>query len=163
MANYKFIGGDGKEYGPYSAEQMRQFLSENRLVANSQVSADGGPFQPASTFPELGYPSQPPGPGYPSHVPQPVMMAPAQTTNPMAITGMIMGILAILASYPCCGIPFNILGIIFSCVGLSQIKKQPSQAGRGMAIAGLICSIISLLIVIVLIGFGVMAGILDSI
>ena len=40
MANYKFIGGDGKEYGPYSAEQMRQFLSENRLVANSQVSAD---------------------------------------------------------------------------------------------------------------------------
>jgi len=54
VADYKFIGGDGKEYGPYSAEQMGQFMGENRLVATSQVSMDGGPFQPASNFPKLG-------------------------------------------------------------------------------------------------------------
>jgi hypothetical protein len=43
MANYNFIGGDGKSYGPYTAEQMRQFMAENRLTAQSQVNADGGP------------------------------------------------------------------------------------------------------------------------
>jgi len=52
-ANYSFIGGDGKTYGPYSAEQMRQFMAQNRLNGLSQVSADGGPIQPASSFPEI--------------------------------------------------------------------------------------------------------------
>ena len=42
LANYHFIGGDEKEYGPYSAEQMRQFMSQNRLTPQSQVSIDGG-------------------------------------------------------------------------------------------------------------------------
>ena len=53
MANYNFIGGDGKSYGPYTADQMRQFMAQNRLTAQSQVSADGGPMQPAGNFPEL--------------------------------------------------------------------------------------------------------------
>jgi len=219
--DYHIIGGDGKVYGPKPESEIRAWIREGRLDAESRICRAGGEDwltldrlpefamdlgaasgsnpnpdpQPATgsggpvleplpnaqspplpgaqpgpamphagpAIPQPGYPQQPPGPGYPGHVPQPVMMAPAQTTNPMAITGMIMGILAILASYPCCGIPFNILGIIFSSVGLSQIKKQPSQAGRGMAIAGLICSIISLLIIIAFIILGVTAGILDSI
>ena len=53
MANYHFIGGDGKSYGPYSAEQMREYMAQNRLTAQSQVSADGGPLQPAGSYPEL--------------------------------------------------------------------------------------------------------------
>ena len=53
MANYNFIGGDGKSYGPYTAEQMRQFMAENRLNAQSQIQVDGGPLQPAGNFPEL--------------------------------------------------------------------------------------------------------------
>lgn len=53
MANYKFIGGDGNEYGPYSAEKMREFLAQNRLTPQSQISADGGPMQPAANFPEI--------------------------------------------------------------------------------------------------------------
>ena len=53
LANYSFIGGDGKTYGPYSAEQMHQCLAQNRLNGQSQVSANGGPMQPASLFPEI--------------------------------------------------------------------------------------------------------------
>jgi len=85
---------------------------------------------------------------------QPVMVQ-QKTTNPMAITGMIMGILSILAICFCYGIPFNILGIIFSCIGLSQIKKNPNQDGKGMAIAGLICSIVSILLIVAVIALGV--------
>ena len=64
----------------------------------------------------------------------------------MAIAGMVMGILS-LVTICCYGFPFNLLGIIFSAIGLSQIKKSnPRQSGKGMAIAGLICSILSFLI-----------------
>lgn len=38
---YYIIGGDGKEYGPVSADQIRQWLAEGRLNAQSQVRADG--------------------------------------------------------------------------------------------------------------------------
>src|SRR5437870_4027465 len=39
--NYKIIGGDGKEYGPISAEQLRQWISEGRLSAQSSVRVEG--------------------------------------------------------------------------------------------------------------------------
>jgi hypothetical protein len=72
-------------------------------------------------------------------------------TNSLALTGMVMGILAVTCSFCCCGLPFNVLGIIFSAVGLSQIKNDPAgQKGRGMAIAGLVLSIISLPLAVLL-------------
>ena len=36
MANYHFIGGDGQSYGPHSAEQMRQFMAQNRPFINPE-------------------------------------------------------------------------------------------------------------------------------
>jgi hypothetical protein len=38
---YKIIGADGKEYGPVSAEQIRRWIAENRLNAQSKVLAEG--------------------------------------------------------------------------------------------------------------------------
>jgi hypothetical protein len=38
---YYIIGGDGKEYGPVSADQIRQWIAEGRLNAQSQVRTDG--------------------------------------------------------------------------------------------------------------------------
>ena len=160
MANYHFIAGDGKPYGPYSAEQTRAYMSQNRLTAQSQVSADGGPWQPAGSYPELmsgAGASAPVGGTAASPMPTPMAVQGA-STNGMAITGMVMGILSLLCSYPCCGVPFNILGIIFSLVALSQLKKNLGQGGRGMAIAGLICSILSIVILVVLLVLGIASG-----
>ena len=53
MANYHFIGGDGKTYGPYPLEKLQEFKSQNRLDGETKVQKDGGEFQPASEFPEL--------------------------------------------------------------------------------------------------------------
>ncbi|SVE48912.1 uncharacterized protein METZ01_LOCUS501766, partial [marine metagenome] len=44
MPEYYFIGGDNKEYGPYSLEKMRTFFSQNRLDTESMVKKDGGGF-----------------------------------------------------------------------------------------------------------------------
>ena len=54
MAEYHLIGDDGKEYGPYSKDHMKQLMADNRLRANSGVSVDGGEWKPFSDYPELG-------------------------------------------------------------------------------------------------------------
>jgi hypothetical protein len=38
---YKIIGADGKEYGPVSVEQIRQWLREGRANGQTKVVADG--------------------------------------------------------------------------------------------------------------------------
>jgi hypothetical protein len=51
---YKIIGADGKEYGPITAEQVRQWVAEGRANANTQARLDGATdWQPLSAFPEF--------------------------------------------------------------------------------------------------------------
>jgi len=59
---------------------------------------------------------------------------PPQKTNGMAIAGFVTAL-------ACC----SPLGIILSAIGLNQINNNPSQKGKGLATAGLIIGIISLL------------------
>jgi len=51
---YLIVGGDGKEYGPVSGADLRQWISEERLNVWSQVKAESdAEFRPLSTFPEF--------------------------------------------------------------------------------------------------------------
>jgi hypothetical protein len=50
---YKIIGGDGKEYGPISAEQIRQWVAQGRANGQTKVQKEGGDFQPLANHPEL--------------------------------------------------------------------------------------------------------------
>ncbi len=51
---YLIVGGDGKEYGPVSGADLRQWISEERLNARSLVKAESdAEFRPLSTFPEF--------------------------------------------------------------------------------------------------------------
>ncbi|MGO8763967.1 MAG: hypothetical protein ACLQSR_02390 [Limisphaerales bacterium] len=51
---YTIIGGDGKEYGPISADDVRKWISESRLNAQSQAKSESdAAFRPLSTFPEF--------------------------------------------------------------------------------------------------------------
>jgi hypothetical protein len=54
MANYTIIGGDGKQYGPITGDDLRKWISEGRLNAQSLAKADSdAEFRTLSTFPEL--------------------------------------------------------------------------------------------------------------
>ena len=68
----------------------------------------------------------------------------------MAVLGLVMGIITITCGGCCCyGFPFNILGVIFSALALSQINSNPqTEQGKGMAIAGLVLSILGTVLVI---------------
>jgi hypothetical protein len=85
------------------------------------------------------YQSAPP-PGYsPDQQPaygQPGYQAPK--TNTMAILGLVFAFV------------FSPLGVVFSAIGLKQIKER-REGGRGLALAGLIISIISIVLGILLI------------
>lgn len=54
MANYLIIGGDGKEYGPVTETDVRQWIAEGRLSAQSRAKAESdAEFRTLATFPEF--------------------------------------------------------------------------------------------------------------
>jgi hypothetical protein len=65
----------------------------------------------------------------------------------MAITGMVLGIVGFIVAFiPCLwwgGLLLGILGAIFSGIGLAQANK--AGAGKGMAVAGLVLSILAII------------------
>lgn len=145
---YKIIGTDGREYGPVSGDLLRQWITEGRVNADTQVLPDGGtdwkPLRALPEFSSLLAGGQTPPPFHPST--GPFVGRPCRKNNAFAVTGLILGIFSLTFGLCCCyGLPFNLLGIVFSLIGLAQIKRQPdAYSGQGLAIAGLICSIVSL-------------------
>jgi hypothetical protein len=66
---YIIIGGDQKEYGPITGEDVRKWIAEGRLNAQTRMKAESdAEFRPLSAFPEFadafgtpaGMPSAPP-------------------------------------------------------------------------------------------------------
>jgi hypothetical protein len=50
---FKIIGGDGKEYGPVSTEQLKQWVAEGRVYHQTRVQREGTTeWKPLSDFPE---------------------------------------------------------------------------------------------------------------
>jgi polyferredoxin len=150
---YKIIGADQNQYGPVSAEEMRQWIAEGRVNAQTLIQAEGqADWRPLSSFPEFATVAQPLPSGTPFATGQPS----PSTTNTMALIGMISGILCLPFTCCCYGFPFNILAIVFSAIGLSQTKMDPAaRNSRNMAKAGLILGIIQLVLIVVLVLLGV--------
>ena len=139
---FKIIGSDGREYGPVSADQVRQWIAQGRANAQTLTQTVGTTeWKPLGSFVEFGggTPSLPPAAPPVTATTSPMV---PPTTNSMAVAGLAFGLLGFTG---CCGPLFSILGIIFSSVGLSQIRRNPTQeAGRAMAVTGLVLSIIGI-------------------
>jgi hypothetical protein len=152
---YKIIGQDGKEYGPISGEQLRQWISQNRIESRSPVFADGAKdWTFVGLLPEFAnyFAGEIP----PAIAPQTIAPpTPMRKTNGFAMAGLICGILSVTLCLCCGGIPFNVLGLIFSIVALMQINEHPQlHEGRGLAIAGIILAAVSLLIMLFAVASG---------
>jgi hypothetical protein len=139
---YRIIGADRREYGPVTADQLRQWVVEGRANAQTQTFVAGATeWKPLGTLPEFAShfaAGNPPVIGLPA---PDFSRSPFPKTNSFATAGLIFGILSLTC---CCGCPFNLLGLVFSLIGLSQINRHPElYEGRGMAVAGLILSVLS--------------------
>src|SRR5688572_19809362 len=54
MANYKIIGGDGRQYGPVTADELRVWIGERRLNPQSLIQFEGASeWKPLGSFPEF--------------------------------------------------------------------------------------------------------------
>ncbi|MGP8198019.1 MAG: DUF4190 domain-containing protein [Limisphaerales bacterium] len=142
---YKIIGADQKEYGPITADQLRQWISEGRINAHTKVQTEGATvWKTVAELPEFAGvlpPSTPPMPGTPGYI---AIAPPASKTSQLAIWAMITGIFSLL----CCQV-LGPLPIVLGIVALSQIKHSPQQTGSGFAIAGIVLGVLSLILVAV--------------
>ncbi len=98
---YKVVGADGKEYGPVTADLLRQWIAEGRASAQTKVLAEGASgWKYLWEFPEfaamLKAPPMLPGsvtsPGWP---PSPAVAARASKKIPAGVLGILLGSLGI--------------------------------------------------------------------
>src|SRR5277367_4935972 len=97
---YKIIGADQKEYGPVSAEQLRQWIAEGRVNGQTRVQAvDAMEWKSMADVPEFSdiLPKAPP----PSAMPVvPIKPLPKQPANSqMAVWSFVTGVVSLLC---CC-------------------------------------------------------------
>lgn len=138
---YRIIGSDQKEYGPVSADVVRQWIREGRVNSATSIKPESQEgWVPISSLPEFAgdFAAAPP-----ATVPVASPSAPLEPrkTNGFATAGLIVGAIAL----PCCQ-PLGVVGLILSVIALVQINASPqTQEGKGLAIGGLICSLLALL------------------
>ena len=160
---YKIVGADQKEYGPDSADQVREWIAEGRANGQTLARFEEGPWKPLSTFPEFASlvgSSAPPrlGTAPPAYGTVPVGVP--RKNNKLALAGFVLSIFGLLQ---CCTPLFAILGLIFSCIGFYQVKQAPDRfTGTGLAMAGIITSVVGLLIFCFLLASGILSELMKS-
>jgi hypothetical protein len=151
---YRIIGADGQIYGPVSADQLRRWIAEGRANAETRTLAEGSAeWKPLGTLPGFLTPPVEAGRAQSNLGAGPVApLRYRRETNTLAISGLILGIFSCTIGICCCyGLPFNLLGLIFSLMAMLQIDRHPEwYEGKGLAIAGLILSAFSLVLAFLL-------------
>jgi hypothetical protein len=88
--------------------------------------------------------------------PQQWAPTPPKPPKGFAVTALVLGIIGLVFSLTPIGIGVglicDILGIIFGAVGITKAKRGQA-GGKGMAMAGLVCGIIGIVMVIFWIGY----------
>jgi len=145
---YTILGGDGKQYGPVTAEAVRQWVNEGRANRNTQIRPEGSEqWQTLAHVPEFAPLFVAPAMGMSAAVGgTPIGSAP---NSGLAVASLILGI-----SGFCLPVITAIAGLILGFMAMSKIKASNGRlGGHGFALAGTITSAVALLFSIALIGF----------
>jgi hypothetical protein len=127
MANYTIIGGDQKEYGPISADDVRQWIAEGRLNEQSLIKVEGATeFHPLGTFAEFGdaftsggaIPKMPPSSSSPEDTGRSAALL--RVKSP-AVALMVTSILNIILAL------WSLIQLIFSNPNLQQFNSELAQ------------------------------------
>jgi hypothetical protein len=115
---YKIIGADGKEYGPITAEQLKQWLAEGRVNSQTRVLAEGATdWKPLSEIPELAATATLSAPlAAPAF--QPNAASATDKVNGPAIGLMVTAILGFLIQL--LALAVNVLGVSFGAMQSGQ-------------------------------------------
>lgn len=138
---YKIIGADGKEYGPISTEQIRQWLKEGRLNSQTKIKPEGATdWQMLAALPEfanaLGGGSPPP-------------IAASTTTSSGSgglnviipyknVRALIAYYLAVFSLIPFLGMPLGLAAFVLGILGLKFRRQHPTTGGAVHAWIGIV-------------------------
>ena len=148
---YRVIGINGQQYGPVPPEQIRRWLAENRLNAQSLAQLEGHQeWKPLAAWPEFAseLKAAPPpisaaAPLY--TVPDPVIAARAANKIPAGICGILLGgfgihkfilgytapgLILLLATILTCGILWPITHILGLIEGIIYLTKSDEEFVR---------------------------------
>ena len=137
---FRIIGGDGQEYGPVSAAQLKEWLAEGRADASTLVRREGTDgWQPLSRIPELTgvFPSYSP---LPPPLPQSAASDPDPATTIIPYKNMpalISYYLAVFSIIPCLGILLGLAAVVFGIIGLKRARERPEARGKIHAWVGI--------------------------
>jgi prepilin-type processing-associated H-X9-DG protein len=137
MATYTIIGGDGKEYGSVTADQLRQWIADGRANAQTRMRVEGATdWKSLAEFPEFQaalHGAAPPS--LPPAAPVAASAAPPKMSG-MAVASLVLGILGMFT----CGLT-ALVGLILGIVAMVKVKNSGGKlGGGGLALAGTIVS-----------------------
>lgn len=123
---YKIIGGDGKEYGPVTADQLKAWIADGRASAQTRVQAEGQTeWKALADHPELAaWLGAPPLPGAPPAFAPASPYAPASDAL-QQVQGPAIGLIVTALL----GILYQILNIILTAAGVTMGAFQQGQPG----------------------------------
>jgi hypothetical protein len=124
---YRIQGSDKKEYGPISADQIRQWVAENRLNRDSLAASETDPaWKPLGQFPEFAalFSAAPAMIGVAPVVGDPLERA-RKVVNAPGITLIVLGAIGILVALV--SIPINL-----AHGGMMQVPPLPDENMRRM-------------------------------
>lgn len=140
---YKIVGADGKEYGPITTEQLKQWIAEGRANAQTRVLPDGATeWKTVAEVPELA--TAPTIARLPQPTYQPGIVSATNQVNGPAIGLIVTAILGFLASIV--GTLWNLLavGVGFHQPGMNaEMERLVSMFSGTM---GVISGIIGFLV-----------------
>lgn len=138
---YKIRGADGKEYGPVSADALRDWVNQGRANGQTLVLAEGTTeWKPLSSFAEFSAQFVPPAPGMTGGTGS-VPIAP-QKTSGLAIASLVLGCIGFVT----CGAT-ALIGLPLGIVAIIKVKNSQGRlTGWGLALAGTIVSAVALLL-----------------
>ncbi|MGA3284706.1 MAG: GYF domain-containing protein [Verrucomicrobiota bacterium] len=135
---YKILGSDGNEYGPVSAEQIKQWIAENRVEKKTPVIPEGGAdWVFLFSLPEFAAAFAPPPSGSSPIVPsaKATKSADAPAKNVRALVAASLGVFSVIPPFGALlGIPALVMGIS----GLRFQRRNPAAGGKVHAWIGII-------------------------
>jgi TM2 domain-containing membrane protein YozV len=144
---YHIIGSDGRQYGPVSVEQLREWMQQGRVTLQTKVRADaGGDWQPLAGFPEFSnFAAAPPmASGSPAVAP-PSSADRASTKLAAGLCGILLGSLGIhkfilgytgaglimlLVTVLTCGMASPVVAVIGLIEGILYLTKPDEEFVR---------------------------------
>jgi hypothetical protein len=151
---YKIQGADQKEYGPVTAEVIRDWIRQGRVTARTLVQVEGvSEWKPLADFIEFST-DLAAKQGGASSAPPPMMGAvppalPPKPKSGMAVASLVLGIFSMVG----CPIIASLPAIILGHVAHSRNRRSPNEyGGGGLATAGFVLGYVSFFMIPVLAG-----------